>query len=151
RVLTAGRTPPNPARLLISDRMASLRMKLAEEADIVIIDTPPLLNVSDAVPLLESVSGTVIVAKVGVTTRDALRRTRQVIDTARGTILGVVATGSSQSGMYGYGGAYYQDTEEAGDAVTPTVVPEAAPTEDGGTENGAPAPTGTEAPQRTAE
>jgi len=152
RVLTAGRTPPNPARLLISDRMASLRMKLAEEADIVIIDTPPLLNVSDAVPLLESVSGTVIVAKVGVTTRDALRRTRQVIDTARGTILGVVATGSSQSGMYGYGGAYYQETEEPGDAVTPTVVPEAAPTEDGGgTENGAPAPTGTQAPQRTAE
>jgi succinoglycan biosynthesis transport protein ExoP len=152
RVLAAGRTPPNPARLLISERMSSLRMKLAEEADIVVIDTPPLLNVSDAVPLLESVSGTVIVAKVGTTTRDALRRTRQVIDTARGSILGIVATGSSQSGMYGYGGAYYQEAEEAGDAVTPTVVPEAAPAQDGaGSDNGAPATTRTEAPRGAAD
>jgi polysaccharide biosynthesis transport protein len=111
RVLAAGIRPPNPARLLSSKSMNSLLMGLSERADIVILDTPPLLNVSDAVPLLESVSGTVIVAKVGATTRDALQRVRQVIDTAQGNVLGVVATGSSGAGLYGYGGDYYADDE----------------------------------------
>lgn len=111
RVLAAGTRPPNPARLLSSKSMNSLLVGLSERADIVILDTPPLLNVSDAVPLLESVSGTVIVAKVGATTRDALQRVRQVIDTAQGNVLGVAATGSSGAGLYGYGGDYYADDE----------------------------------------
>ena len=48
--------------------MRSLLVALSERADIVILDTAPILSVSDAVPLLETVSGTVIVAKVGATT-----------------------------------------------------------------------------------
>jgi capsular exopolysaccharide synthesis family protein len=107
RVLGAGSQPPNPARLLSSRRMGSLLAALSEQVDMVVIDTPPLLAVSDAVPLLERVSGTVLVAKVDSTSRDALRRMRQVIDTARGNVLGAVATGSGKSGLYGYGGYYY--------------------------------------------
>ena len=113
RVLASGSQPPNPARLLSSRRMGSLLERLSEQADIVVVDTPPLLSVSDAVPLLERVSGAVLVAKVGTTSRDALQRMRQVIDTARGTILGAVATGSGKSGLYGYGGDYYE-AEDAG-------------------------------------
>ena len=109
RVLAAGSQPPNPSRLLSSQRMSTLLLTLSDEVDIVIVDTPPLLNVSDAVPLLEGVSGTVLVARVGATTRDALERVRQVIDTARGSVLGAVATGASGVGLYGYGDAYYQD------------------------------------------
>ena len=113
RVLAAGSQPPNPARLLSSRRMGSLLATLSEQADIVVVDTPPLLSVSDAVPLLERVSGTVLVAKVGATSRDALQRMRQVIETARGNLLGAVATGSGKSGLYGYGGDYYE-AEDAG-------------------------------------
>ena len=108
-VLAAGGPPPNPARLLGSQRMDSLLERLSRRADIVVIDTPPILNVSDAVPLLERVSGAVVVAKVGATGKDALQRLRQVIETARGNILGAVATGSGGAGLYGYGTEYYGD------------------------------------------
>ena len=108
RVLAAGGRAPNPARLLSSRSMRALLLRLSQEVDIVVVDTPPILNVSDAVPLLESVSGTVLVAKVGATTRDSLQRIHQVIETARGTLLGAVATGSGGAGFYGYGGEYYE-------------------------------------------
>ena len=91
-----------------------------------IVDTPPLLNVSDAVPLLEGVSGTVLVARVGATNRDALKRLREVIDKARGTVLGAVAAGASGVGLYGYGEAYYQDGDVGGE-VAPTAF-DAGPT-----------------------
>jgi succinoglycan biosynthesis transport protein ExoP len=120
RVLTAGSLPSNPARLLSSRSMGLLLASLSEQVDIVILDTPPLLAVSDAVPLLETVSGTVLVAKVGATSRDALQRMRQVIETARGNLLGAVATGSVKSGLYGYGGDYYEENsakEELGPIV----------------------------------
>jgi hypothetical protein len=114
RALAAGRTPPNPTRLLGSLRMDAMLSELSEMAGIVVVDTAPLLNVSDAVPLLQLASGTVVVAKVGTTTRDALLRLRQVVETARGTLLGGVATGSRAAGLYGYGAEYYgPDTEEA--------------------------------------
>ena len=92
--------------------MSTLLASLSEQVDIVILDTPPLLTASDAVPLLERVSGTVLVAKVGATSRDALQRMRGVIETARGNLLGAVATGTEKAGLYGYGGDYYE--EDAG-------------------------------------
>ena len=107
RVLPAGTRPPNPARLLGSERMAAILDELAAKSEIVIVDTPPILNVSDALPLLDRVSGIVVVAQVGATGRDALLRMRQVLETAHGSILGAVATGSRDAGLYGYGTDYY--------------------------------------------
>jgi capsular exopolysaccharide synthesis family protein len=112
-VLAAGKPPPNPARLLGSQPMGTLLDELSAFADVVVVDTPPILNVSDAVPLLERVSGIVVVAQVGTTTRDAILRVRQVIETARGNILGGVATGSASAGLYGYGAEYYGDETAA--------------------------------------
>ena len=117
QVLAAGDRPPNPGRLLGSARMGSLLQVLAAMADVVILDTPPILNVSDAVPLLDRVSGIVLVAKVGQTSRDALQRARQVLETAHGTLLGGVATGAAVAGLYGYGTDYYAAYAEA-DAKT---------------------------------
>jgi capsular exopolysaccharide synthesis family protein len=131
RVLAAGAPPPNPTRLLSSARMDSVLLELSGMVDIVIIDTPPLLHVSDAIPLVERVSGVVASAKVGSTHREALGRLRQVIETAGGELLGVVATGGSAAGLYGYGRYdYAYRTDDA--AVTQTVdetmpAPEGAP------------------------
>jgi len=105
RVLPAGSSPPNPARLVGSERMRSLLAEMAEISDLVVIDTPPILTVSDAVPLLERVSGTILVACLDQTSRDALERLNRVIETAKGSVLGVVATGAKAGGLYGYG--YY--------------------------------------------
>jgi capsular exopolysaccharide synthesis family protein len=106
RVLPAGSSPPNPAELIASDRMRQLLAALREEGEAVVIDTNPILPVSDTIPLLEQVSGIVVVGRMGVTKRDALVRMRDVIVNAQGTMLGVVATGAESSGLYGYGYGY---------------------------------------------
>ena len=85
-----GGSPPNPSVLLGSDRMRSLLARLREDADMVIIDTPPLLAVSDAIPLQEQVSGTVVVARMDYTSRDGVRKAGAFISSAGGNVLGFV-------------------------------------------------------------
>ena len=122
RVLPCVTPPPNPSVLLGSKKMESLLSQLAEQADLVVIDTPPILAVSDVIPLLERVSGTVLVAKVNQSTQESVTRAKQVIETARGSILGVVVTGAKGSGLYGYEeygyGAGYASGSSGGQVAT---------------------------------
>jgi capsular exopolysaccharide synthesis family protein len=119
RILPGGPPPPNPSVLLASRRMESLLRGLAELVDFVIIDTPALLTVSDAIPLIEQVSGTVLVGRVEHSTEDSLQKVREVISTARGEILGVVATGTRGGGLYDYRYGYYgEDGSDNGDVAT---------------------------------
>jgi Mrp family chromosome partitioning ATPase len=116
-VLPAIAPPPNPSVLLGSKRMRSVAAELAERAEIVVIDTPPILSVSDAIPLLKRVSGIVLVTRVDYTSRDAIKRAREVIASAGGNLLGVVATGTQPGGLYGhdeygYGAGYEADEDE---------------------------------------
>ena len=110
RVLPGG-SPPNPSVLLGSDAMRALLSHLREDADMVIVDTPPLLAVSDAVPLQEQVSGTVLVARMAHTSRDGVSKANALISSASGNLLGFVATGVQVGGLggydaYGYGYGY---------------------------------------------
>jgi len=107
RILPGLTPPPNPAALLGSERMQSLLAELAEQADILLIDTPAVLAVSDAIPLINRAAGTVLVARLNRTTRDALRRTSQVITAAGGTVIGAVVTGAHAGEGYGYYGYGY--------------------------------------------
>jgi capsular exopolysaccharide synthesis family protein len=118
QLLPSGAPPPNPSELIGSDRMRWLLDQLEGKADLVIIDTPPALVVSDAIPLFERASGVVVIGRVDETTKDAMRRLTKVVLTAGGMLLGVVATGARGSGLYGYGyGAYggYAPDADAGD------------------------------------
>jgi len=106
RVLPAGPHPPNPSELLGSRRMRELVSELTERSDILVIDSTPMLTVSDSMPLLQLISGVVLVARVNQTSREAMSRLRSVVDSAGGRPLGVVATGSATGGLYvasGYG------------------------------------------------
>lgn len=110
RVLPAGHPPPNPSELLASQRMRRLLEKLTEACDLVIVDSTPLLTVSDSLPLVEVVSGTVVIARVNETSKDAVKRLQSVIANAGGTLLGSVATGTAASASYGgYGYGYRSD------------------------------------------
>ncbi len=100
--------------LLGSQRMRTLIAELTEQVDMVVIDTPGLLAVSDAIPLFSQVAGSIIVSRLDRTPRDAVRRARQVIVSAGGTVLGGVATGARAGGMYGYYGYYGYDGGENG-------------------------------------
>jgi polysaccharide biosynthesis transport protein len=102
-VLPCGTPPPNPSELIASERMRSLLAELTERFDMVIIDSTPLLAVSDALPLVREASGTVLVGRMNRTQRDAFSRVRKMIVAAHGTVLGVVATGQEAAYLYGYG------------------------------------------------
>lgn len=99
-VLPAGHPPPNPSALLSSQRAVHLLRRLEAEHDLVIIDTPAALAVSDPVPLMRSVGGVVVVARMDRSTKQMIRRLRKIIDQAHGTLLGVVATGVSAGPGY---------------------------------------------------
>jgi capsular exopolysaccharide synthesis family protein len=108
RVLPAGPPPPNPAALISSQSMRELIRVLEHQSDLVIIDSPAALAVSDAVPLMQTVSGVVLVARMHRSKRDTLRRLRKIIDSAHGRLLGAVATGvTSGPGYEKYSQAYY--------------------------------------------
>lgn len=111
-VMTSGPLPPNPAELLGSARMAELLEELREVADCVIIDTPPVLMVSDALVLLPHVDGALIAARLNFTTRQEAQDVRSIMERSQARVLGVVAGGTKHSPGYyhkrGYGGYYYR-------------------------------------------
>ena len=108
RVLPAGGTPPNPSELLASQRMQALLAEVSDMAELVLIDTNPLLSVSDPLPLFDYTSGVVVVVKLHSTTKDALRRFQKTLANTSASVLGVVATGAVGGiyGRYGYGYGY---------------------------------------------
>jgi capsular exopolysaccharide synthesis family protein len=113
-VLGAGPPPPNPAALLGSQRMREVVRELETWADLVILDTVAALAVSDPLPLLKTVSGSVIVVRMNRSSRAAVRRLQKMIVSAEGTVLGFVATGSAAVGGYGGYYPYVQDGVRGG-------------------------------------
>lgn len=114
-VLFAGPPPPNPADLLESERMKQLLSAAGEEYDFVVIDTPPISVVADAIPLMREVSGLIVVARIGVSMRDALADLRGQLEQLGAPTLGVVVNSAAErGGRYGYG--YERRSREAGNA-----------------------------------
>jgi capsular exopolysaccharide synthesis family protein len=114
RVLPGGSIPPNPSEMLGSARMSTILAELSEMSDLVLIDSAPVLVVSDAFPLFEQVAGIVGVSRLEQTPREAITRAIEVASSAGGRVLGMVATGAKQPGDgYGYGYAYGEPPKAA--------------------------------------
>jgi Mrp family chromosome partitioning ATPase len=91
-VLTSGEPTANPPAVLASARVRELLNEIAADHDIVLIDSPPILAVSDAIPLLNAVDGTIVVARLDLSSREAARRVMELIRRVPGAeVLGVVA------------------------------------------------------------
>ena len=90
QLIPAGSSAPNPAELLSSEAMARLIDSLRNIADIVIIDTPPALAVSDSILLSSRVDGVLFVASHGETKKGNARQALQMLTRARANILGIV-------------------------------------------------------------
>jgi capsular exopolysaccharide synthesis family protein len=103
-VLLAGATPPNPAELLDSRRMEALLEAADAIYDIVIIDTPPIGVVSDAIPLVHQVDGLLVINRMGVSRRDHALRLMKRFAGLNAHILGVVVNSfrAPDEGDYGY-------------------------------------------------
>jgi capsular exopolysaccharide synthesis family protein len=112
KVLPSGPIPPNPSELLGSRPMAELVTLLGAHADIVILDAPPLLPVTDAAVLSTVCDGALIVARFGHTRRDQLTAAEQAVGKVGGRIVGVLLNrvprrGGGSNYGYGYGYGYY--------------------------------------------
>ena len=92
-ILPAGPVPPNPAELLSTGRMRELLQELAREYDHVVLDSPPVLSVTDSTILSVLVDGVILVVRSGKTTREVLRHTRQLFYNVNARLLGVVLNG----------------------------------------------------------
>jgi capsular exopolysaccharide synthesis family protein len=89
-ILPCGPLPPNPAELISSDKMKELMQMMGERYDHILIDSPPLINVTDPVILSTIVDGVILVVHGGKSTRDIVRRARQELCAVGAKIFGVV-------------------------------------------------------------
>jgi Mrp family chromosome partitioning ATPase len=85
-----------------SQAMEHVLRELENASDLVIIDTPAALAVSDPLPLMRSVSGVVLVARMNRSSRQTINRLQQIVESAHGKLLGVIATGTSVGPGYGH-------------------------------------------------
>jgi len=116
-VLPAGTPPPNPAELLASTNMRDVLQELRGRYDHIVVDTPPTLSVTDAVVLSPRADAIVLVIRSGQTTKQALRRSRDILMQVNAKVSGVLLNAVDLSSpdyyyYYEYQGkyaGYYRD------------------------------------------
>jgi polysaccharide biosynthesis transport protein len=96
----------NPTELLDSKRMRSVFAELAEQFDIVLIDSPPVLPVADALILSGYADAVLLVVAAGQTRRGELRRTAEKLAQAGAPVVGAVLNKATSQDEYGYYGGY---------------------------------------------
>ncbi len=105
--LVCGPIPPNPAELLSGERMPALLQQAARQYHVVIVDSPPVLHVSDSRVLATLVEGVVLVVKARATPRELAQRARAGIESVGGHVLGVVLNQLDARLDDGYSYSYY--------------------------------------------
>jgi tyrosine-protein kinase len=105
-VLPSGPMPPNPADLIESAVVSEILLDLAERADVVLIDSAPLLPVSDGVVLSNKVDAMLVVVRASTVRRPVLTELHRVLAACPAAKLGFVLTGSEEGDGYGYGYGY---------------------------------------------
>lgn len=104
-IVTAGPIPPNPAELIASDRCSELFKELKERYDYIIVDTPPLLWVTDALLLMKHVDTSIFVVRQDVTNKKAFEVVIKDLE-QRNYSTSIVVNGINYQGIYGYRYSY---------------------------------------------
>jgi polysaccharide biosynthesis transport protein len=122
-LLGAGELPPNPAELLNGRRIQEVFSALRELFDLVLIDSPPVLPVTDAVVLAKDADATLLIVAAGQTSRGDLQRAAEKLSQVSARVVGLVLNETSrQSGGYGYGYGYgYGGTYTTDKSMLPPV------------------------------
>jgi succinoglycan biosynthesis transport protein ExoP len=106
--IPTGPLPPNPADLLSSHRMKEAIAELRKRYKFIVIDTPPIMAVTDAVILSVQADGVLLVVRSGETSKQAFMRTRDLLASVKSRVLGVVLNAvDSSSPDYHYSYRYY--------------------------------------------
>ncbi len=107
-ILPSGRIPPNPSELLGSSAMAKLLDQLTVRYDVVLLDSPPLLPVTDAAVLSKLAGGALVIAGADRVHRPQLRESLEALETAGAHVQGVVLNriARQETGAYTYYSGY---------------------------------------------
>lgn len=100
-LLSSGPKPPNPADMLGAARMEQIIAQLAERADVVLFDAPPVMAAADAAILGAKTDGVLLVVQAGKTRRDHSERAREVLEKAGVRIVGAALTNAPKDGSMG--------------------------------------------------
>ena len=112
-LLPAGPIPPNPADLLSSGRMQAMLLRLESEFDMVIVDSPPVMGLADALLLSSIVNNVLFVVESGKTRTKAALEALGVIRSTGAHVLGAVLTkATGDIGGYGYYGYRHRESLE---------------------------------------
>lgn len=116
-VLTSGPLPPNPAELVGSNRMRECLEAATAEFDLLLLDSPPIVSISDAIALSAVTDGVILVVQVGKVPYEVVRRTVTQIEAVKGRILGVLmnSVNMKRDGYY-YDYYRYYHSYYAGDS-----------------------------------
>jgi Mrp family chromosome partitioning ATPase/capsular polysaccharide biosynthesis protein len=103
-VLTTGPLPPNPGEFVGTSAVAEILGRLRELYDVVLVDTPPMLQVGDAMSLSRHVDAVLLLVRLNVARKQAVTETRRILDTCPASELGVVVTDTQRedSAYHGY-------------------------------------------------
>jgi capsular exopolysaccharide synthesis family protein len=111
-LLTSGPVPPNPAELIGSEQMSNLLKVLQKHFTHVVVDSPPIASFTDGVLIASMVDGVILVVNSGKSSRQIVRRSRQLLLDIGAKILGVVLNNvnlRSQENNYYYQSYYHRD------------------------------------------
>ena len=111
-VITAGDRTAEPGKLFESEHLREVLRKLEFYYDIVIVDSPPVLPVSDTLFLCSEVEAVILVVLAGVTPRDVVQRTKSVLDDSGANLIGVVLNNATHVLPYYYDYKYYGYTHK---------------------------------------
>ena len=121
-LLPSGPIPPNPSELLSTDGMRRTIEEAGAGWEYVLIDSPPLLVVSDALELARIVDGVMLVTRQGQLSGEEAREVRQLVERLEMNLLGVVMTGTTQPTAYYYGHDEGSTPPPPGRPARPSVV-----------------------------
>ena len=105
-LLASGPKPPNPSELLASHRSSQVLSALRSECDVVLVDSPPVLPVTDSIVLSRLVDATILVGTAGRTTRKEYHRAVELLRQVDAPLIGSVLNGVNQEDLYGFGYGY---------------------------------------------
>ncbi|CAM4494886.1 capsular exopolysaccharide synthesis family protein [Paenibacillus endophyticus] len=111
-IIQAGPTPPNPSELLSSEQMAALLKTAREKFDVIIIDTPPIMSVTDAQIVATQSDGVVLVIDSGKVKKEIALKAKASIEHVKARLIGVVLNkiNRNHSDIYSY---YYGEKTDA--------------------------------------
>jgi capsular exopolysaccharide synthesis family protein len=127
KVIAAGGRRESPSEVLSTGRIGDMLEKLKLLFDLVVIDAPPLLPVSDPAVIAREVDAVAMVVRAGHTRRDIALRAKRILDDVGANVLGVIVNNMDDVLPYYYGHAYYRDAYPTDASPAQAASPEGEP------------------------